>query len=1247
MAIKSTGTGRDGQDTDTDERDQREGGQLGSMVQYCPNLASKSLVLPGSDLSEGQIEQIRIDTGVSKPCMEGLVLFLGDLLEQGSRESTIEGLKEEFEKTDDPRKVDDAARALIASAKVEYPEVSVKPDVEPLEPQEGELEGGALGADGGGIVSYTEPADPASGGEAPDAVQVGGSPGANPAAPGLTIAQPDPLVTVRAWLEAATSDAQRARIIAFASDYLECSAAKVLQDIKQLPPETAAVSPAISQSPADCPPLQLRHIAMCFNHLRQGADSASSDLFLRRTGRILDVKPDEITAAFQAFRAAHPEFAVKPPYDGKSEGKGVSELDYNNPVKDLWRETWVRMLEQTFEPEVRDRLRVICLPAREVRPEVKQYHYLGIPAGQIVGVEIAEKVWSEFKRNAEAEGIRAEKGSIADRLAPQAEAERMRLSWFRSPGHFHIVSVDLAGPICPDNEAIMSQIKLPVGAGSDYGVDDTLVVLLNQQGCRGSPGSAEMLTVALASEQSRQMAHAVQEWNGERLAREADRTARMGGVSDDVTSILNNEEDSKVLLDEGREAMLEMIRLMYPDDVPNLDAAVAARTEQLGELPFAHALALRIGESIEANKVEYEVEADGERYIARERADAEIDQLGPLVDQTGDRKRFQSLIGRASAGKLIEVYERKLREIADMPQALDQKQEQKVLKQLDVFRERISKKLNSRIEACQLADSVETAYSEAEAIRPGDPPLVVEARRRLSEAVRGRAEKLEADCPVRNLGPVDAVTIDNEALAKRLAKAGVAELVQGHASQLADLGARWNSVPQNEREPVLERLKLFRDAICEKLERAQSKLLVEQLLPARTEWSSTHPDEPLELRAERDALISAVVKKVYELDDRSERLSDQSRQEARDRFGEAAILDLVGVARRDSYASQSEVMRKFDEAIEARKHKLGLDSNMAVIGTREMIPRVSSMGIQLFQELNGIVPDIEAPPFDMITKGSLGDLLAGFARHCCFAKPIMGSYTDTLYYSQSKGQGTPYHSRYQTIHYPTDLREFYESLSKTSKFLADSAAELIMYRRSIVPAFVDGERDSQTPAGDPARAQPAQVDGREPLPKLSSFAPRLAAAEDKEREAFRVEDDLVDLMNEKWRLDRPAATRDTGIRLSTLVKFEVCRIDGDEPEPVVEKDPRIAIEPEKYELRLTNAHHRRDEDMVRSRINLKDFLTDLRTFVTSGYSYDGLPHRPVSLLHQVTHVTDQEGRFIINPRGQAGRDSAEQEVEVG
>lgn len=115
---------------------------------------------------------------------------------------------------------------------------------------------------------------------------------------------------------------------------------------------------------------------------------------------------------------------------------GGEHVDYDNAIKQRWRETWKEFLDKHTDPAKRASMLVLCLPGKKCL-EIPLYLELGFKPENIVGVEGGdEDAWKEFEANAKKYGISTVRGDL------------LMDFWQYTNQRFDVLSYDFLGPSC-------------------------------------------------------------------------------------------------------------------------------------------------------------------------------------------------------------------------------------------------------------------------------------------------------------------------------------------------------------------------------------------------------------------------------------------------------------------------------------------------------------------------------------------------------------------------------------------------------------------------------------------------------------------------------------------------------------------------------------------------------------------------------------------------------------------------------
>jgi hypothetical protein len=138
----------------------------------------------------------------------------------------------------------------------------------------------------------------------------------------------------------------------------------------------------------------------------------------------------KIRANRTALESRPVEIVVKGPEDN-AEG---CHANYDNPTKQLWRQTWKKFLESRTLPHERQKMKVLCLPGKKCL-EIPLYLDLGFNPQNIVGVEGGDEAAKmEFHQNAYRYGIVSKLGRLENLLAHDTNV-------------YDVVSLDFTGPL--------------------------------------------------------------------------------------------------------------------------------------------------------------------------------------------------------------------------------------------------------------------------------------------------------------------------------------------------------------------------------------------------------------------------------------------------------------------------------------------------------------------------------------------------------------------------------------------------------------------------------------------------------------------------------------------------------------------------------------------------------------------------------------------------------------------------------
>ena len=123
--------------------------------------------------------------------------------------------------------------------------------------------------------------------------------------------------------------------------------------------------------------------------------------------------------------------------------EGGEHFDYDNEIKNRWRETLSGFIDRHTDASKRRYMHVLCLPGK-LCLEVPMYTSLGFQPQNILGVEGGDRAArAEFQKNAEKFGIRAFVGDLEECVSSTDE-------------QFNVVSYDFLGPTCAKYERIVA-----------------------------------------------------------------------------------------------------------------------------------------------------------------------------------------------------------------------------------------------------------------------------------------------------------------------------------------------------------------------------------------------------------------------------------------------------------------------------------------------------------------------------------------------------------------------------------------------------------------------------------------------------------------------------------------------------------------------------------------------------------------------------------------------------------------------
>jgi|GEM_PF-6352630 len=157
-------------------------------------------------------------------------------------------------------------------------------------------------------------------------------------------------------------------------------------------------------------------------------------------------------------------------------GRRGDEVDYNFRTKVAWRRELEDYLRDHMSPRMLRDAKVICLPGKDVEPEVSIYLRLGVRPENILAVEGGRKpARQEFEANAQRMGIGYRIGRL-EKLLPSIDQK------------FDIVSYDFHGPMCKGH----CQVIL------DTPVSDRAILLYNAMAKRESRDIQDSFNISTA-----------------------------------------------------------------------------------------------------------------------------------------------------------------------------------------------------------------------------------------------------------------------------------------------------------------------------------------------------------------------------------------------------------------------------------------------------------------------------------------------------------------------------------------------------------------------------------------------------------------------------------------------------------------------------------------------------------------------------------------------------------------------------
>jgi hypothetical protein len=155
-----------------------------------------------------------------------------------------------------------------------------------------------------------------------------------------------------------------------------------------------------------------------------------------------------------------------------------AHADYDNPIKQVWRERWKSFIAKQTTLYERDRMKVLCLPGKRCL-EVPVYLDLGFKPCNIFGVEGGdEAARREFSENAETYGIVQRVGRLENLLPKMKET-------------FDIISLDFPGPL---SKTCLDIVKmLPLAPTGDATSDTKSLFMINLMAKRETKETQQFL----------------------------------------------------------------------------------------------------------------------------------------------------------------------------------------------------------------------------------------------------------------------------------------------------------------------------------------------------------------------------------------------------------------------------------------------------------------------------------------------------------------------------------------------------------------------------------------------------------------------------------------------------------------------------------------------------------------------------------------------------------------------------------
>ena len=149
----------------------------------------------------------------------------------------------------------------------------------------------------------------------------------------------------------------------------------------------------------------------------------------------------------------------------KEDNAEGSHANYDNPTKQLWRETWKKFLAARTLPHEREKMKVLCLPGKKCL-EIPLYLDLGFNPKNITGVEGGDEAAKmEFHQNAYRYGIVTKLGRLENLLAHDNNV-------------YDVVSLDFTGPLSKTCLDIIRNLPIAPAANNQFNTKSYFMVNL-------------------------------------------------------------------------------------------------------------------------------------------------------------------------------------------------------------------------------------------------------------------------------------------------------------------------------------------------------------------------------------------------------------------------------------------------------------------------------------------------------------------------------------------------------------------------------------------------------------------------------------------------------------------------------------------------------------------------------------------------------------------------------------------------